>query len=183
MKKPLVVYISGAPGSGKTTLGRLLSEQLYIPQISSDLIHGGIALSQPDHDRQQTLKKVFVPTIIDMAQKGVSVIVDHVLQKGISEVDIIDKLRPYATIISVHTVTKDPIGRYVDRVNSSNLPSVVQRRDHLLHLAAKHTENLEITNQPLDLGVPTIVINTDDSYSPSLDEIVSFIRKNYAKSS
>lgn len=179
MKKPLIVYISGAPGSGKTTLGRLLSEQLYIPQVSSDLIHGGIAFSQPDHNRQQTLKNVFVPTIIDMAQKGVSVAVDHVLQKGISETDIIDKLRPYATIISVHTVTKDPIGRYMARVSASGLPSIIERREHLLHLATKHKENLDKTNQPLDLDVPTIVVQTDNGYDPSLDEIIKFIRTNY----
>lgn len=177
--KPLIVYVSGAPGSGKTTLGKLLSEQLYIPQVSSDLIHGGIALSQPKHDRKQTLKSIFVPTIISMAEKGISVVVDSVLQKGISEVDIIDRLRPYAEIVYIHTITANPIERYSNRVRTSTLPSVVERREHLLALAIPHSENLSRTSQPLELGLPTLAVNTDDGYEPSLDEIVKFIRSSY----
>lgn len=179
MTKPLVVYISGAPGSGKTTLGRLLSDQLYILQISSDLVHGGVALANPDHDRKDTLNNIFVPTIIDMAQKGVSVVVDHVLQKGVSEEGIIDRLRPYAEIINIHTQCANPLDRYRKRVMASDLPSVMQRREHLLELIEPHTENLSKTSEPLDLHVPTLTVNTDDGYEPSLRDIVRFIQANY----
>ncbi|HEY5695498.1 MAG TPA: AAA family ATPase, partial [Candidatus Saccharimonadales bacterium] len=82
MIKPVIVYVSGAPGSGKTTLARLLADQLYIPSISSDLVHGGVAFLKPEHNRKQTLNDVFVPIMINMAQRGISFIVDQVLQKG-----------------------------------------------------------------------------------------------------
>ena len=180
MTKPLIVYVSGAPGSGKTTLARLLSEQLYVPHISSDLIHGGVAFSNPEHDRKQTLHDVFVPTMIDMTQKGISFVVDQVLQKDTSEADIIDQLRPYATIINVHAVCTNPIERYISRIESSNLPSVVQRRQHLLELATQHKNNLPKTVEPLDLGLPCLVVNTDDGYEPALGEIVAFIRDHAA---
>ena len=178
MTKPLIVYVSGAPGSGKTTLAKLLADQLYVPSVSSDLIHGGVALTKPAHDRRQTLHDVFVPTIIDMAQKGISFVVDHVLQRGVSEADIVDKLRPYANIINVHTVCDNPIERYVERTKNSDLPSIRQRRDHLLQLAVPHRENLKLTSEPLDLGVPLIVVHTDDGYNPALGEIVTFIKLN-----
>jgi len=179
MKKPLIVYVSGAPGSGKTTLAHLLSQQLYIPTISSDLVHGGVALGNPDHDRKYTLQNVFVPLMIDVAKKGVSFVVDQVLQKGISEVDIIDRLRAHAVIVNVHTECANPIERYVRRVENSELPSVVKRRDHLLGLATPHQKNLALTNDALDLGLAQIVVNTDDGYKPHLEEIVSFIRSSY----
>lgn len=179
MKKPLIVYVSGAPGSGKTTLGALLSEQLYIPQISSDLVHGGVAFSQPTHDRKQTLQSVFVPLLIDMTQKGMSVVVDQVLQRGVSETDIIDRLKPHAAIIYVHVQCSDPISRYTQRTSSSSVPSVVKRREGLLNLAIAHKKNLPRTATPLELYVPTIVVDTDSGYHPSLDTIVAFIHDNY----
>ena len=103
MQKPLIVYVSGSPGSGKTTLAKILSEKLSLPRIGSDVIHSGVAFSNPDHDRKQTLLNVFVPTIQYMSQKNICLIADHVLLKGISENDIIDKLKKYSKIINVHT--------------------------------------------------------------------------------
>lgn len=178
MAKSLIVYVSGAPGSGKTTLAKLLAEQLYIPTFSSDLIHGGVALLEPEHDRKQTLSNVFVPIMIDMSSRGISFVVDQVLQKGISEIDIIDKLRPHAAIINIHTTCKNPIERYIARTRDSDLPSIVQRRQHLLGLAPLHRDNLDRTYKPLELGIPRLVVNTDNSYTPALDEVVDFILNN-----
>jgi adenylate kinase family enzyme len=178
MKKPVIVYVSGAPGSGKTTLAKILSEQLYIPSISSDLIHGGVALQDPGHSRKNTLKNVFVQTLIDMADKGVSIVVDHVLQKDLSEKDIIEKIQPHATLIYIHTQTTHPIERYIERLRESTLPSIVERREHLLDLALLHMRNLEKTNIPLELGVPTLIVNTDHDYDPTIEKIVEFIHKN-----
>lgn len=174
--KPTIIYVSGAPGSGKTTLVKILSDQLYIPYISSDLVHGGIALTNPDHDRRKTLHNVFVPIMIDFAKRNLNFITDHVLQKGVSETDIIDRLRPYADIIYIHCKATNPIERYRIRTQSSMLPSIVQRREHLLSLAKPHANNLSKTSKSLDLGVPTITVYTDEDYSPSIDDIVSFIK-------
>ncbi|HEX6258637.1 MAG TPA: AAA family ATPase [Candidatus Saccharimonadales bacterium] len=179
MNKPLIIYVSGAPGSGKTTLARILADQLYVPSISSDTIHGGVAFLHPEHDRKQTLVNVFVPTMIGLAQNSVSFVADQVLQKGVSEATIIDRLRPYAQIINIHTVCSDPIARYMQRVQSSEVPSVIARREQLLERAAYHKGNLDKTSQPLDLGVPTLVVNTDEGYTPNLSQVLNFIKKNY----
>lgn len=179
MKKPLIVYVSGAPGSGKTTLARILAEQLYVPNISSDLIHGGVALTNPNHERKGTLQNIFVPTMVNMVQMGISFVVDQVLQRGLSEEDIVNKLRPHAEIINIHTICINPIERYVARVKDSTLPSVVHRREHLLGLEKLHKNNLAKTSPPLELNVPLLVVNTDDGYDPSLDKILEFIKDQY----
>lgn len=33
MRRPLIVYVSGAPGSGKTTLAAKIAAELFIPHI------------------------------------------------------------------------------------------------------------------------------------------------------
>lgn len=176
--KPTIIYVSGAPGAGKTTLAKLLSEQLYVPCISSDLIHGGIALTNPNHNRRETLNSVFIPALIDLAKRNLSFIADHVLQKGMSEVGIIGKLKPHAKLIYIHVETANPLERYKSRIEQSVVPSIVERREQLLESLAPHANNLSKTSKPLELGVPTIVVNTDDGYSPDIDDLVAFIRSN-----
>jgi cytidylate kinase len=175
--KPIIIYVSGAPGSGKTTLAKLLSEQLYIQQISSDLIHGGVGFTHPGHDRKLAIESVFVPLMIDMAQKGISFVVDHVLQKDIASTTIIDRLSPYATIIYVHVQSTNPIERYISRIKSSDLPDIRRRRELLLERAVHHQENLSNTAAVLDLHVPTILVDTNDGYDPDLGDILKFIHK------
>lgn len=179
MNQPLVVYVSGSPGSGKTTLAKLLSERLYVPHVSSDLIHGGIAYSHNTLSREMTLHEVFVPLLITLCHQGVSFVVDQVLQRGISEHDIIDKIKPYATVVNVHTQTADPIGRYVARIKSSSVPHIQRRQKDLLDRAVYHESNLANTNDPLDLGVASIVVNTDHDYAPDIENIVQFIEESY----
>lgn len=176
--KSTIIYVSGSPGAGKTTLAKLLSEQLYVPYVSSDLVHGSIALTNPNHDRRETLHNVFVPLMIDLAKRNVTFIADHVLQKGMSEEGIINKLKLHANIIYVHVETANPVERYKNRVETSTLPSVMQRREHLLDLARSHADNLPKTSKPLDLDVPTIIVNTDHGYAPDIDTIDAFIRAN-----
>ena len=173
--KPTIIYVSGAPGSGKTTLAKILSEQLYLPHISSDLVHGSIAFSQPDHDRPQVINEVFVPYLVSMAQLGMSFVVDHVLQYDIAKETVIDMLKEHANVLLVHTQSSQPIERYVDRITNSTTPSVVSRKAMLLERAVSHSNNLHKTAVPADLGIPVITVVTDNEYLPSIDEVVEFI--------
>jgi adenylate kinase family enzyme len=174
--KPTIIYVSGAPGSGKTTLAKLLSQQLYIPHVSSDLIHGGVEFTKPGHDRKSAIEMVFIPLIIDMAKKDITFVVDHVLQKQLAKATT-DKLQSVANVVYVHVQSSDPIARYVGRVKASTVPDIVRRRDLLLERAEWHKNNLDNTAAPLNLGVPTMVVNTDDGYNPTLDKIIDFIKE------
>jgi hypothetical protein len=177
MKQPTIIYVSGAPGAGKTTLAGIISEQLYIPHVSSDLIHGGMEFTQSNHDRKNAISQAFVPLMISMAQKQISFVVDHVLQKDMGEVDIIDKLLPYATVIYIHVQCADPIARYLHRIETSGLPDIIRRREILLGRAAFHEDNLVRTAGAIDLPVPTLVVTTNDGYDPALEDIIKFVRK------
>lgn len=176
MNKPLIVYVTGAPGSGKTTLARQISELLYMPHVSSDLVHGGIrfTLGEPNN-RYKTLHEAFVPIMIDMAKRGISFVVDHVLQKDISKTDVIDRLSPHARIIFVHTVAKDPITRHLGRELTREGRGKALNDDELKKRADFHTSNLSQTVEPADFEKPVIIVDTNDGYSPTLDKIIATI--------
>ncbi len=179
-RKPLIVYVSGAPGSGKTTLAAKLSAELYIPHVSSDLVHGGVRLTEGRaNDRLQSLFDAFIPTMIDMTKKGISFTVDQVLLQGTSEADIIDKLLPHAEIILVQTQATNPIERHLSRELARTDRGQVLDRDGLKKRAEHHRQNLPRTQEPVDRDLPTIIVNTDDGYSPSISDIANFIDGHY----
>jgi broad-specificity NMP kinase len=178
MDKPLIVYVTGAPGSGKTTLARRISDQLYIPHVSSDLIHGGVrfTIDEPN-DRYKTLHEVFVPFMIEMAKLGVSFVVDHVLQKDVSKTDVIDRLSPHARIVFVHTAAIDPIKRHLERELGRDDKDKILDDDGLKKRADFHASNLHQTIEPSDFEKPVIVVDTNDGYSPAFDEIIANIER------
>lgn len=178
LMKPVIIYISGAPGSGKTTLARHLSKQLNILHISSDLVHGGVAFTHPDHSRGETIRDIFVPHMINTSKLGISFVVDHVLQKDMAKETIIDRLHEYANVIYIHTEASDPIARYKYNIETNDSAEVKSRHDYLIARADYHAGNLEQTASRIELGIPTLAVDTNESYSPSLEEIVDFIQSN-----
>lgn len=175
--KPTVIYVSGAPGSGKTTLANMLAKRLYIHRISSDLVKGGLAYTNPNQDRNTATGSVFVPMLLEAARHGVSFVVDHVLQKDLAKETIIDALAEVADVIYIHVETADPISRYIARTNTSTTPDIVRRRETLMERAIHHRNNLHNTQNVIRLDVPTLVVNTDDGYSPDFEQIISFIEE------
>lgn len=180
MKKPLIVYVSGAPGSGKTTLASKIAMELFIPHISSDLVHGGVRLTAGmPIDRRQSLHDVFVPTMIEMSKFGVSFVVDHVLQKDMSKQDIIDYISPYAHIVYIHTRANQPIARHLERELSRIDRGKVLNNIELRERASYHQANLAQTADPVEIGVKPFCVDTTDGYSPSFTQIIDYIEDNY----
>jgi len=176
--KPLIIIVSGAPGAGKTTLASTLSEQLYIPHISNDLVHGGIEFNDPGHNRSVVMSTVLVPIMTEMAQKNISFVFDGALNRGNSKDTVVEKLKAVAQVINVHVVASDPIQRYTDRVAASEIPDIVRRKKLLLDRASYHREHLDDYAHPQSLGIPQIVVSTEDGYSPTVEEVVSFVHKS-----
>ena len=182
MKKPLIVYVSGSPGSGKTTLGRIVADRLYIQHLTVDKLHAGIRLTTDEfNDRRQTFHEGIVPLMQTMAERNISFVVDQTLIEGVSQADVIDKLTPLAEIINIHTITDDPIARYIHRnearedvqrfLSQAATPENIQR----------HRDNLPLTQPPLRVGVPQMVVDTNHAYRPSIDEIITFILNTYRR--
>lgn len=89
MDRARVVLVTGAPGSGKSTLGAELARSLRIPFVARDDVRGGLFLTDgawtPNPRRVPTADEA-VETLLRMIETtaglGVSCIVEYVIRQG-----------------------------------------------------------------------------------------------------
>src|SRR5688572_18642857 len=99
MPRPLLVLISGHPGSGKTTLGRALGDALHLPRANRDRISSGMWRTDPaliDDPRQPW--DVFAETIERYLSRGVSLVADQTLYRGM-ESEITTRFAPLGDMV------------------------------------------------------------------------------------
>ena len=181
--RPLLVLINGAPGSGKTTLAHQLAQVTSLPVVSRDAVRAGLAETLSAScatDRSMMNQRVVSTTwgiIEHLLGFGVSVISDQACVRGLSEHDLQPLMRIARTVV-IHCRTS---------------PEVAQRRFIARSLrygseptfGAGAAPQVERMNQgtfdwsaygPLDLDVPTLLVDTADGWMPDLDAIVAFAR-------
>jgi predicted ABC-type ATPase len=163
MPRPLLVLISGHPGSGKTTLGRVLSDAMHLPHINRDRIRAGW---QHTHDRAiddpRHAWEVFAQAIELYAANGISLVVDQTLYTGM-EPEITERFVPIASVVNVHCRCPHAYERWVEKVRVHEGWEEVNER--VLRETHKFTD-------PLALGVPLLEVETSDGYDPPLDELI-----------
>lgn len=173
--RPLAVLLSGAPGAGKTTLANRLGDVMRMPVVSNDRVRQATlwTLGTDDLGEAPPGPPLFYGVMESYLRLGVSVIGDMTLRPGLSEPDVAARLAPCADLVVVHCRTAGALLRFERRT----------RRDpvHRLLLArvlpeVRHLQ--ESVWEPLDLGCPTIIVDTTDEYEPTLAMIVSWIARH-----
>jgi len=87
-ERPLIVVISGMPGSGKTTLARELGDALHLPVVSRDLIKTGMHVTVDSRDPAEIKRfasaafDLFFATVELLARGGASVIAEGAFHCG-----------------------------------------------------------------------------------------------------
>jgi hypothetical protein len=88
MPSPRIVLVSGAPGSGKTTLGRRLADALSVPHVNKDRIREGLWLTDPSIARDgDRIWGIWMSSVRLLLAAGVFVVVDQTLYRGKSEAE------------------------------------------------------------------------------------------------
>jgi predicted kinase len=160
-----IALISGAPGSGKTTLAAALTHELGWPHVDRDRLYAGL-VDGADLDRDQVVPhgvELFWTVTAHLAAAGCSVVADATLYRGQSEADVRRVLGPVADVRNVHCRTHLAFDRFVARGHGAAADARVAR-------------NAPVVTDPLDLGVPLLEVDTTDGHDPALDRIVSWVR-------
>ena len=172
MPSPRIVLISGAPGSGKTTLGRHLADALGVPHVNKDRIREGLWLTDPSIARDgDQIWGIWMSSVRLLLTAGVSVVVDQTLYRGRSEADLCSQLLPLGRAVNVHTRSGLADSRW--RAKLSDDPR--WEPEQLLQLFAQAERNTALWTDPLDLGCPRIEVKTTDGYDPTISEVVAWI--------
>jgi predicted kinase len=169
--RPVAVLVSGAPGSGKTTLATLLGERLRVPVVSKDRLREGTLLTLGTGIDEAPLgPPLWYAVVESYLRLGISVVGDMTLFSGLSEAEVRSRLAPLADLFNVHCVAAQTGRRLLTRAQRDPVNS--HRVDWL-------AENLEEwndrTGDPLDLDCPCLVVDTTDGYDPSLETVVSAV--------
>lgn len=173
MQRPLVIIVSGAPGSGKTTMAKRLADYLMVPHVERDRITRGMEYTRDGQrvDRVQEGLPMFFKHVQGMLKDGISLVTDGTLYAGISESDYKKYIVSHAFAVNVHTRAKNEKQRFIDREMNREGQSADWVKDHLKVLDAIYAQTVD----PIALGIPTIEVDATDEYRPNIHEIVEKI--------
>ena len=185
--RPLLVLVSGKPGAGKSTLARRLAatDTLGLPLLERDAIKVGLVTThglETDELRATIVPDsfdIFYQTMAAWLRAGVSLIAEQSFRRGMAESD----LRPLthlacAVVLHCDTSPAEAQRRFIARERSNP-----RARPDLLAATIERMEQGTYDwaiFDPLDLDVPTLRVDTTDSYTPGLDTITAFCRNGQA---
>lgn len=169
-KLPLVAIVTGRPGSGKATLAGRLTSELRCPLVSRDQIKEGMLRTMgieraDDRGVVDRVFETFFSEIALLVRSEVSVVAEAAFQHKVWA----PRLGPLCEIADVRIV--------VCQVSAEIAAQRREQRSRQDPLFDKfHPGAVDKDYAAPDLDVPTLLVDTTEGYSPTLVEIVAFLR-------
>jgi predicted kinase len=168
-----LVFVAGAPGVGKTTLARMLAADLGIALLSKDTVKEalGDTLGADSVDRSQELGRASLGVLYAVAREqlalGVPVIVESGFHQAFAgEVGPLVELAP-AVLIHCHAPDEVVAARTLARAD----------KRHAVHFDSERMPFDARLYGVMELGVPTLFVETEEGYRPDYPTILDFVER------
>lgn len=176
--RPLLILVSGAPASGKTTLALRLAQELDLPALCKDAIKERLfeTLGAPDLASSRQLGAAAFAVLYAVAAQlldaRVSLVLEGNLRRGQSEAEL-QPLAARARVVLLHcrAAPAEVTRRYAARRRHPGHHDAIRLVDLERDLASG-------TYEPLALNVPTLRVDTTDGYAPPFDRICAFAQRS-----
>ncbi|MFG1621154.1 AAA family ATPase [Kribbella sp. NPDC049227] len=177
--KPLVVVVSGPPGTGKTTLAHRVAAAIGCPAICRDEIKEGMAHATPgfvpgpgDPLTMRTLS-TFFDVIGLLVGRGTTIVAEAAFQDRIWSPGLTPLLNRADLRIIHCTVPADVALARITARTATDLKRTAHEDAQISADARLRTHN---AFQAVDLPVPSLTVDTSsEAYNPSLSKIVAFL--------
>ena len=173
--RPLVVLVSGMPGSGKTTLARTLGDALHLPVLSRDDIKTGMHVTVSSNDPAEVGRfaedafDVFFDVVEHLLMRGVSLVAEAAFHRDRPEQAV--ELQDLADVahLALRLDTDTAVDRYAQRA--------ARGERHPAHADEQMVELLRSRAElyRLDAPEPVLHVDTTDGYRPTMAAILAFI--------
>lgn len=178
--RPVLAVVSGPPGTGKTTLARVLATAAGCPAVIRDEIKQGMVLASPgyqaggDDPLNLPALHAFFGVLETLAKAGVTVVAEAAFQDRLWSPHL-EPLTAHADVriirCAVDTATAHQ--RIIARAGLDPHRAAHGDQDLLDDLAAgRHSLDAFVD---ISLDLPRLTVDTSDGYRPALDAITAFI--------
>ncbi len=180
--KPKCIIVTGRPGSGKTSLSKILAERLWMPVISRDKIKEGyvntygVKHDQLPPNTNSVVTNFFFEIVNQYLAGKISVVIEAAFQHKVWEPripKILELGAPHIVVCSVDgmVAAKRHLQRGLDNPNREFFHGdkrvSIYRKTGVMSPPGNYMAP--------DFNVPTVHVSTEGQYSPSIDEIVNLV--------
>ena len=172
LTRPLLVFVSGAPGTGKTTLAKELANRMGLYHVERDTLKLGIEFTShtDPKDRLHTVIPIYFKLLAELLKLRVSIIADGSQYIGESE-PFLAPFKDLATVLDIHCQATNWHERVLDRQAREKPLQPKWEKEFYRDLQDLYTR----THKPLAHGYEVLEVDTTEEYQPNLAAIEAWI--------